>query len=254
MTAKEQFIKKYKDWIFDQTIEEFETDLTALMQTGLPSREEAVKSLKKYIINHDVCAEVVIDGKSEECAALMYDWIESHREQPDVDKWQKLADDIRLWSDATFGDGQRNPAIVYHLRKEVDELIECFEVYPEKWDDKLGIEFADCMMLLLDSASHAGISVQQIMDYTRKKLEINKTRKWGKPDENGVIEHIEPEQPEAQQPDQVEPDRDKWFAEERDRIRAIVQKRIAEIETTNWATGIKLHRKKELLYLLNQIS
>jgi NTP pyrophosphatase (non-canonical NTP hydrolase) len=104
------------------------------------------------------------------------------------DDWQQLADDISTWSDATFGCGQRNPAIAYHLKKEVDELIEALENVSSV--EELGMEFADCLMLLLDSASHAGISVDELMIYARKKLEINKTRIWGKPDENGVIEHV----------------------------------------------------------------
>ena len=29
-----------------------------------------------------------------------------------------LMNDIAAWSDATFGKGQRNPAIVYHLKKK----------------------------------------------------------------------------------------------------------------------------------------
>ena len=37
---------------------------------------------------------------------------------------QTLMNDISEWSDSTFGSGQRNPAIVFHLKKEVDELID----------------------------------------------------------------------------------------------------------------------------------
>ena len=40
---------------------------------------------------------------------------------------QKLMNDISEWSDATFGEGQRNPAIVHHLVKEVPELIEAID-------------------------------------------------------------------------------------------------------------------------------
>jgi len=115
---------------------------------------------------------------------------------------QKLMNDVAEWSDSTFGDCQRNPGIVYHLIKEVPELIEAIKnyqdensvVHPSKSNqllEKVYYEFADCFMLLLDSAHHMAISFETIIKYTKKKLEINKKRKWGKPDKNGVVEHIQ---------------------------------------------------------------
>ena len=116
---------------------------------------------------------------------------------------QTLMNDISEWSDATFGNGQRNPAIVYHLRKEVDELIEALTKDDEMGCDesvtiaefrrqveKTKMEFADCFMLLLDSASHYLITAEQLIQLAREKLEINKARRWGKPDKNGIIEHV----------------------------------------------------------------
>lgn len=116
---------------------------------------------------------------------------------------QNLMNDISEWSNATFGELQRNPAIVHHLKKEVDELIEALnKTNYLGCDDSVGVgefgrqvektqmEFADCFMLLLDSASHYHITAEQLIEFTREKLEINKARKWGKPDENGVVEHI----------------------------------------------------------------
>lgn len=108
---------------------------------------------------------------------------------------QNLINEISAWSDKTFGDGQRNPAIAYHLKKEVDELIHALEQdqgNPTKEGmTKVCFEFADCFMLLLDSAKHFGLTAGNLLWYTEEKLRINKHRKWGKPDENGVIEHIE---------------------------------------------------------------
>lgn len=114
-----------------------------------------------------------------------------------------LMNDIAAWSDATFGNGQRNPAIAYHLKKEVDELIEALEkTNALACDESVGIgefgrqikrtkmEFADCFMLLLDSAYHFGINTEGLINLAREKLRINKTRKWGNPDKNGVVEHI----------------------------------------------------------------
>jgi hypothetical protein len=102
---------------------------------------------------------------------------------------QKLMNEISEWSDKTFGDGKRNPAIVYHLKKEVDELIDVFENNPRNEHRQLWFEYADCMMLLLDSAFHAGFTADDLLLAVKEKLEINKNRKWGKPDANGVIEH-----------------------------------------------------------------
>jgi len=103
---------------------------------------------------------------------------------------QQLMDDIAKWSDKTFGEGQRNPAIVYHLKKEVEELIEAFNPNTRNAHRKLWFEFADCMMLLLDSAHHVGFSAKDLINASREKLNINKDRKWGNPDKNGVVEHI----------------------------------------------------------------
>jgi NTP pyrophosphatase (non-canonical NTP hydrolase) len=112
-------------------------------------------------------------------------------------------EDISEWSDKTFGEGQRNPAILHHLSKEVKELIEAVEKFQASGikttpytDSELHCraafeEFADCFMLLLDSAFHFGLSADNLIAFTRQKLEINKKRKWGKPDCNGVVEHIE---------------------------------------------------------------
>jgi len=116
---------------------------------------------------------------------------------------QTLMNDVSEWSDATFGDGERNPAIVYHLKKEVDELIDALHksnalgadnsVNDEEFKRQLNrteMEFADCFMLLLDSAHHFSLNAEQLINLTREKLGINKARKWGKPDKHGVVEHV----------------------------------------------------------------
>lgn len=137
-------------------------------------------------------------------------------EQPTAEgaeKLQKLMTDISEWSNKTFGDGQRNPAIVYHLKKEVNELIAVFEGNPRNAHRQLWFEYADCLMLLLDSALHAGFTARDLIDATREKLEINKTRKWGKPDENGVIEHVEQPQPTAEGAEEIDDETIAYAAE-----------------------------------------
>ncbi|MDH6309388.1 NTP pyrophosphatase (non-canonical NTP hydrolase) [Dysgonomonas sp. PFB1-18] len=112
---------------------------------------------------------------------------------------QGLMNAIREWSDKQFSDGvfdhQRALPITHHLTKEVSELIDILEEVgngdpsDENWD-KVRMEYVDCLMLLLDSASHFGLSAYDLYRGCYIKLEINKKRKWGLPDENGVIEHI----------------------------------------------------------------
>jgi NTP pyrophosphatase (non-canonical NTP hydrolase) len=84
------------------------------------------------------------------------------------------------WADATFAPegGNRGPAIVAHLTKEVIELSE----NPRDME-----ELADCMLLLFHLAHQNGGNLQAAI---ARKLEINKRRKWGKPDANGVVEHV----------------------------------------------------------------
>lgn len=114
---------------------------------------------------------------------------------------QSLMNDIQAWSDATFGELQRTPGIINHLKKEVSELSDAVELYQQNNTcvdaqtsnallRSVFFEFADCFMLLLDAAKHMEISADVLMFFTRQKLEINKNRKWGKPDANGVVEHV----------------------------------------------------------------
>lgn len=111
----------------------------------------------------------------------------------------KLSIEIKAWSDKTFGMHRIATPIVYHLKKEVNELIEALDVYHkgnyseemyQKNFNSVMEEFADCYMLLIDAASHFPVTQDQILIEVRKKLEINKLRKWGSPDENGIVEHI----------------------------------------------------------------
>lgn len=112
-----------------------------------------------------------------------------------MEELQKLMDDIGEFSDKTFGEGQRNLAILHHLKEEVDEAIEAVGrvLTPDKKEAnaiKVYDEYADMMILLLDSARSLGIDANMFLNLTRAKIEVNKKRKWGEPDKNGVIRHI----------------------------------------------------------------
>lgn len=88
--------------------------------------------------------------------------------------------EIGSWSDETFTNSTPE-TIMRHLRKEVEEL----------WDASKAErphEIADCIMLLLHLAHKDQISSR---DAIREKFEICKKRKWGPPDEHGVVRHVE---------------------------------------------------------------
>ena len=80
------------------------------------------------------------------------------------------------WGNVTFPKGTPD-SLVAHLRKEMEELAETHS--PE--------EGADCFLLLLHHAHRCGYD---LMIEAFKKFEINKWRKWGKPNKDGVVEHI----------------------------------------------------------------
>ena len=118
------------------------------------------------------------------------------------DKLQKLMDDISNWHSTLFP--QLNEGILNHLKEEIDELIEAHKaemdhpyvpgsesnfVEHSELINKVKEEYADCFILLLNSAAIFQLSSDDIIEITRQKLEINKKRTWEEPDENGIIRH-----------------------------------------------------------------
>lgn len=123
-----------------------------------------------------------------------------------MDKIQQLQDDIKKWSDEEFGMHRTGKPITYHLKKEIDELIDALEdfhkgVYANDINvgtlqvvnkrHRIKMEAVDCFTLLLDVLAHEQFDVEDLVLASFEKMEVNKKRKWGKPDENGVVEHIE---------------------------------------------------------------
>lgn len=102
----------------------------------------------------------------------------------ELSKIQVLQNQLGEWSDSTFGLRRPPIAPLAHLVKELGELLEC----PA---DRM--EYADCLMLLLDAYRMTGRSADDLVQACYEKLEINKQRKWGEPDEHGVVEHIRTE-------------------------------------------------------------
>ena len=94
---------------------------------------------------------------------------------------QRLQEEQGVWADRMFG-GQTPDGKLAHLKKEVAELIE------NPYDR---MEYADCFILLLDAYRKAGGSADDLVCAAFQKLEINKQRVWGQPNEDGSVEHIE---------------------------------------------------------------
>lgn len=112
---------------------------------------------------------------------------------------QEIIDMGCKWSDSVFDNGnftpERSIGISKHLQYETVELTDALTRYFNNPTDEnrnsLLFEFADCYLLLGDCVAHLSFTMNEIKEAELKKLEINKTRKWGKPDKNGVIGHIE---------------------------------------------------------------
>jgi hypothetical protein len=93
--------------------------------------------------------------------------------------------EITAWQKQTFG--QATPiSKIGHLAEELQELVA--DLKNNNPDRRL--EYADCFFLLFGSAAADGMSYQDICNAIQEKFEINKRRRWGKPDENGIVKHI----------------------------------------------------------------
>ncbi len=98
----------------------------------------------------------------------------------------KLQLKIDDWQEKTFPHATALSKMS-HLTKEIIELNKSLINR-----DGIGSELADCQHLLFGIASKCGLNLEE---ETRKKFEINKQRRWGKPDKNGVVEHIDSAKP-----------------------------------------------------------
>ena len=96
----------------------------------------------------------------------------------DMNEIQK---NLGKWADSVFGKKRSPIGALYHLQEEA------FEAMDEPYDI---MEYADCMMLIIDATRNAGFTADELMEAVNKKLRINQRRKWGRPDKNGVINHI----------------------------------------------------------------
>lgn len=89
--------------------------------------------------------------------------------------WDSFQEEVGQWADKTFKKSTTG-TVLMHLKREVAELEE----------SGTADEVADCVLLLIHYAHKKSIS---IFEECVKKHKVNKQRKWGKPDAEGVVEH-----------------------------------------------------------------
>ena len=99
---------------------------------------------------------------------------------------QEQFTEITEWQNATFGQATALSKVA-HLAQEVIELNDALHKEDEP---NVGPEFADCFILLFGAAASHGMDYNDILNEIEWKMEINKQRKWGTPDANGVVNHI----------------------------------------------------------------
>jgi hypothetical protein len=90
---------------------------------------------------------------------------------------ETLFEEIQVWQRETFPRATALSA-ANHLVREAKELLE---------DPSELSELADVIILAVGVADQLGIDIEEVV---RIKLEINKERVWGEPDEDGVVEHV----------------------------------------------------------------
>ncbi len=100
---------------------------------------------------------------------------------------KEMFEEITAWQKQTFTKATAHSAL-NHLSEEIGELD--YEIF-EGDADKVKSEYADCFLLLFGSASLYGLSYDQICKAINDKMEINKSRKWGQPNDQGYVKHVE---------------------------------------------------------------
>ena len=101
------------------------------------------------------------------------------------DRLTDLVQDQSEWSQATFGpDGIRGSSgPLKHLEKEAREA----QNNPTDI-----MEYADCLLLILDASRRAGFTTLQLIQAAQEKMKINRARKWpAVTDMTSPVEHEE---------------------------------------------------------------
>lgn len=91
--------------------------------------------------------------------------------------WEALIEDIQAWQRETFPHATPE-SVAEHLCREVAELVAA---------PRDGTEQADVVILAIASALVSG---NDLFAEVRNKMAVNKSRTWGAPDADGVVEHV----------------------------------------------------------------
>lgn len=101
--------------------------------------------------------------------------------------------EITKWQEETFSKATPLSKIA-HLAEELQELVHAIKDEDHTIDHEkiraIKMEFADCFFLLFGAAAAYGMKYIDIIYAIQQKFEINKNRKWGTPDADGVVRHI----------------------------------------------------------------
>lgn len=98
---------------------------------------------------------------------------------------QEQFEAITQWQKETFKTATPL-SMIAHLRQEVNEL----ESDIQNHIDNRHLEYADCFILLFGAAFRDGMTYEDICAAINEKMVINRFRKWGEPDADGVVNHI----------------------------------------------------------------
>jgi hypothetical protein len=112
----------------------------------------------------------------------VYNLFNPKTDQESTKPWldfQDIAREHLEWTQSTFPDLETQSALE-HLKDEIKEI----EAEPTD-----AIEYADALGLLLEAACRSGVSVENILEAFRDKIQVNKVRKWVKL-ENGSYKHV----------------------------------------------------------------
>lgn len=91
--------------------------------------------------------------------------------------------EITQWQRETFPQATLGTALK-HLQAEIVEVIGAPNMAA------MAMELADCFLLLYGAADRAGLTYDNICAAIDVKMGINRQRTWGKPNEDGYVEHI----------------------------------------------------------------
>lgn len=115
-----------------------------------------------------------------------------------MDKLQSFISDVSKWADETFGPDRPTMPILDKLKVEILELVEAQEMYEDSPEmpetrKKRDLELADCFIILFNLIDREGLSMEDILDVCKEKLDINKTRKWKRVVGTPVYQHVDEE-------------------------------------------------------------